>query len=131
MGAKLIRAAGTSAILLKKEQKPWGYSIIKLKSGEHRAISNQAVACVGVVGNHRHFLRNYGKAGITRLFGKRPRVRPSAMNPVDHPMGGRTRGGCAPKSKTGKLSHGPSSAPKKAHKRIMVTARKSRKQRIS
>lgn len=45
----------------------------------------------GVVGNRQHFLRDYGKASITRLKGRRPRVRPSVMNPVDHPMGGRTK----------------------------------------
>lgn len=127
MGAKLIRAAGTSAILLKKDDSLGGKALIKLKSGEHRLFMNNVVASFGVVGNHEHFLRDYKKAGTIRRFGIRPRVRPSVMNPVDHPMGGRTKGGCAPKSKTGKLSHGPATASKKAHNLIVISSRKSRR----
>lgn len=127
MGGKFIRAAGTSAVLLKKEDVWGGKALIKLKSGEQRLFMNNAIATLGVVGNHEHFIRDYKKAGVIRRLGIRPRVRPSVMNPVDHPMGGRTKGGCAPRSKTGKLSHGPATASKKSHNLILLSARKSRR----
>lgn len=122
-GGKLIRAAGTSAVLLKIVAEK---CLIKLNSGEHRYLSNQILACFGAVGNHEHFLNKLKKAGDTRLRGRKSRVRPSAMNPVDHPMGGRTKGGCAPQSKTGKLSHGPSTLGKKSHNLILISSRKNR-----
>lgn len=96
-GAKLVRAAGNSAVLLKKDYKFSKNVLLKLKSGEHRLIAQNGIASVGVVSNHTYFLRNYRTAGTIRRYGLRPRTRPSAMNPVDHPMAGRTRGGCAPK----------------------------------
>lgn len=49
-------------------------------------------------------MRKYRKAGFRRHLGFRPRTRPSSMNPVDHPMGGRTRGGCFPKNKKGVIT---------------------------
>jgi len=48
------------------------------------------------------------------------------MNPVDHPMGSRTKSGYAPQSKTGKLSHGPSTLGKKSHNLILISSRKNR-----
>jgi large subunit ribosomal protein L2 len=126
-GGQIARSAGNFAVVLAKKMtriKP--RVVLKLKSGETRAVSPNCLASVGVVGNHTHFLRNYKTAGTTRLYGIRPRVRPSAMNPVDHPMAGRTRGGCAPQSKQGRLSHGVKTSPKKPHSLIITSARKSR-----
>ena len=40
------------------------------------------------LGNAEHENIKLGKAGKTRHLGKRPEVRGSAMNPVDHPHGG-------------------------------------------
>jgi len=121
-------------LLLKKATTLSDNVVIKLKSGSHRLVPKRSMAAIGCVSNHKHFLRNYRKAGLKRLLGRRPRVRPSSMNPVDHPMGGRTRGG-TPKirSKTGKLSLHFSSAAraKTKHSLILVTARQSRKKRIS
>jgi len=121
MGGIFIRAAGASAILLRKFAKR---SLVKLKSGELRYFSNQNVASLGAVSNQDHFLKKLLRAGDSRLLGKRPRVRPSAMNPVDHPMGGRTKGGCAPQSKTGKLALCVSPIYKKKHNLICVSRRK-------
>ena len=45
-----------------------------------------------------------GKAGVNRWLGKRPKVRGYAMNPFDHPNGGKTRGGQQPKTKWGKVA---------------------------
>ena len=84
-GGQLVRAAGASAQLLGKEGK---YAIIRLTSGETRMIHLDCRATVGQVGNLDHELITVGKAGRSRWLGKRPTVRGSVMNPVDHPHGG-------------------------------------------
>lgn len=84
-GGQLVRAAGTSAQLLGKEDK---YAIIRLTSGETRMIRIDCRATIGQVGNPDHELITVGKAGRSRWKGIRPTVRGSVMNPVDHPHGG-------------------------------------------
>lgn len=84
-GGQLVRAAGAEAQLLGKEGK---YAIVKLASGETRMILLTCRATIGQVGNVEHELVNIGKAGRSRWLGKRPSVRGSVMNPVDHPHGG-------------------------------------------
>jgi large subunit ribosomal protein L2 len=71
-------------------------SIIKLPSGRIKAVSLNAYGTIGVLSNVLNYKQKYGKAGISRLKGIRPTVRGIAMNPVDHPHGGRTNGGCIP-----------------------------------
>lgn len=84
-GAKLVRSAGNSASVLGYDGK---YSQIKLPSLEIRKVPGTCYASIGSVGNESHHLRVIGKAGRNRWMGRRPRVRGSAMNPVDHPHGG-------------------------------------------
>jgi len=84
-GGQLVRAAGTSAQLLGKEDK---YAVVRLASGEVRRILKTCRATIGTVSNEDHELVNIGKAGRSRWLGRRPAVRGSAMNPVDHPHGG-------------------------------------------
>ncbi|WP_027091996.1 50S ribosomal protein L2 [Cohnella thermotolerans] len=84
-GGQLVRAAGTEAQLLGKEE---AYVTIRLASGEIRKVLKQCRATVGSVGNQDHELINIGKAGRSRNMGKRPVVRGVVMNPVDHPHGG-------------------------------------------
>ncbi len=84
-GGQLVRAAGTSAQILGREDK---YVIIRLTSGEVRKVLSVCKATIGEVGNSDHELVNIGKAGRTRYLGIRPTVRGSAMNPNDHPHGG-------------------------------------------
>ncbi|WP_123042128.1 50S ribosomal protein L2 [Cohnella candidum] len=84
-GGQLVRAAGTSAQLLGKEEQ---YVTIRLTSGEIRRVLKQCRATIGTVGNQDHELINIGKAGRNRHLGKRPTVRGVVMNPVDHPHGG-------------------------------------------
>jgi large subunit ribosomal protein L2 len=125
-GGQIARSAGNFAtILAKKIKREHKRVIIKLKSGEHRAIDFNCVATVGIVSNRLHFTHKDKTAGATRRRGIRPRVRPSAMNAVDHPMGGRTKGGCAPQSKQGAINGKPTSS-KKAHSLILIGARKVR-----
>ncbi|MBT8280573.1 MAG: 50S ribosomal protein L2 [Muriicola sp.] len=99
-GAVMARSAGTFAQLMAKEGK---YVTIKLPSGETRMILGNCLATVGAVSNSDHQLIVSGKAGRSRWLGRRPRTRPVAMNPVDHPMGGgegRASGG-HPRSRNG------------------------------
>ncbi|MFK5883334.1 MAG: 50S ribosomal protein L2 [Candidatus Izemoplasma sp.] len=84
-GGQLVRAAGTSAQILGREER---YVLVKLVSGEVRRILGTCRATIGEVGNEFHGLVNIGKAGRTRHMGIRPTVRGSVMNPVDHPHGG-------------------------------------------
>lgn len=89
-GAKMARSAGTSVQLLAREG---NYAQLRLRSGEIRKVHINCRATVGEVGNEEHSLRVLGKAGAKRWRGVRPTVRAIAMNPVDHPMGGRGNGG--------------------------------------
>merc|ERR1712159_105498 len=92
-GAQLARSAGTSAQLLAREGR---YVTIRLRSGEMRKIFFYCRATIGEVGNNKHNLIKFGKAGAKRHLGIRPSVRGVAMNPIDHPLGGgegKTSGG--------------------------------------
>jgi large subunit ribosomal protein L2 len=84
-GGQLVRAAGTEAQLLGKEET---YVVVRLSSGETRKILKTCRATIGTVGNEDHELVTIGKAGRTRWLGKRPEVRGVVMNPNDHPHGG-------------------------------------------
>jgi large subunit ribosomal protein L2 len=84
-GGQLVRAAGTEAQLLGKED---DYVTVRLSSGEVRKILKTCRATVGSVGNEDHELIHIGKAGRSRWLGKRPAVRGVVMNPNDHPHGG-------------------------------------------
>ena len=84
-GGQLVRAAGTEAQLLGKEGR---YVVIRLSSGEMRRVLKTCRATIGSVGNKNHELIKIGKAGRSRWLGRRPTVRGSVMNPVDHPHGG-------------------------------------------
>ena len=99
-GASLARSAGTFGQLMAKDGR---FGTIKLPSGETRMVLLSCMATIGAVSNSDHQLIVSGKAGRSRWLGSRPRTRPVAMNPVDHPMGGgegRASGG-HPRSKKG------------------------------
>lgn len=99
-GGILARSAGSYAQLAARDGK---YATIKLPSGETRLILTTCLATIGAVSNPDHNLVVSGKAGRSRWLGRRPRNRPVAMNPVDHPMGGgegRASGG-HPRSRKG------------------------------
>jgi large subunit ribosomal protein L2 len=95
-GGKLARSAGSGIQLVGKDA---GYAVLRLPSGELRRVSLACRATVGQVGNVDHENITGGKAGRSRWRGKRPTVRGSAMNPVDHPHGGgegKSKGGRHP-----------------------------------
>ncbi|GAB4279971.1 MAG: 50S ribosomal protein L2 [Coriobacteriia bacterium] len=84
-GAAIARSAGTSVQLMAKEGDK---AILRMPSSEMRMVPLACRATVGVVGNPEHEGIKVGKAGRNRWKGKRPSVRGTAMNPVDHPHGG-------------------------------------------
>jgi large subunit ribosomal protein L2 len=95
-GGKMARSAGSSVQLVAKDEP---YAVLRLPSGEMRRVPLTCRATVGQVGNVDHENVTIGKAGRSRWLGKRPAVRGSAMNPVDHPHGGgegKSKGGRHP-----------------------------------
>lgn len=84
-GSKIARSAGNYAEVVANEA---GYVHLKMPSSEIRKLQGNAWASIGEVSNEEHRLVNLGKAGRSRWLGRRPTVRGSAMNPVDHPYGG-------------------------------------------
>lgn len=84
-GAKIARSAGNYAEVIAQDA---GYTHLKMPSSEVRKVISTAWASIGEVSNEEHRLVTIGKAGRSRWMGRRPTVRGSAMNPVDHPYGG-------------------------------------------
>lgn len=84
-GGVLVRSAGNQAQLVAKEG---DLGSVRMPSGEMRLINTRCMATIGQVGNVEHSLEVIGKAGRSRHLGRRPSVRGSVMNPVDHPHGG-------------------------------------------
>ena len=123
-GAIMARSAGSSAQLSARDGK---YAVVKMPSGETRMVLVTCMATIGSVSNADHNLEISGKAGRTRWQGRRPRTRPVAMNPVDHPMGGgegRASGG-HPRSRKGLPSKGfKTRYPKKASNKYIIEGRK-------
>jgi large subunit ribosomal protein L2 len=84
-GGQLVRAAGTSAKILAKEN---NFVVLRLSSKEIRLFKKECFATIGRVSNSDFYNVVSGKAGRSRWLGIRPTVRGSVMNPVDHPHGG-------------------------------------------
>jgi len=126
-GGQISRSAGNSAQLMSRDGR---FAIIKLPSGESRMILLTCKATIGVVSNIEHNLEVSGKAGRNRWLGRRPRTRPVAMNPVDHPMGGgegRASGG-HPRNRNGVPAKGfRTRSKKKASSKYIVERRKLKK----
>ena len=123
-GASIARSAGSGVQLVAREGK---YATLKLPSGETRLVLVTCLATIGVVSNAEHGLQKSGKAGRSRWFGRRPRTRGVAMNPVDHPMGGgegKASGG-HPRSRNGVPAKGfKTRAKKKLSNKYIVKRRK-------
>jgi large subunit ribosomal protein L2 len=123
-GASVARSAGVFVQLLAREG---AYATLKMPSGEMRSVLSNCIATVGTVSNSDHMNESVGKAGRSRWRGVRPRTRPVAMNPVDHPMGGgegRASGG-HPRSRNGLLAKGKKTRhPKKYSDRLIIVRRK-------
>ena len=84
-GGKIARSAGTVVQLIAQEN---GYATLFIPSSEIRQITQNCWATIGQAGNVKHNNKKQGKAGKSRWLGRRPKIRGSAINPVDHPHGG-------------------------------------------
>lgn len=126
-GGVMVRSAGTGAQMMGREDR---YAVLRMPSGEVRRILLTCRATMGVVGNSDHNLEIMGKAGRNRWKGWRPRNRPVAMNPVDHPMGGgegRASGG-HPRTRKGLKAKGAKTRSRtKASNALIISRRKSGK----
>jgi large subunit ribosomal protein L2 len=127
-GGVLCRSAGTSAVLAARDA---GWVQLTLPSGEIRRVPADCRATIGATSNADHMNVVLGKAGRKRWMGRRPHVRGTAMNPIDHPHGGgegRTKGGRHPVSPTGKSAKGGGTRKsKKQSNSAIVRRRRSRR----
>jgi large subunit ribosomal protein L2 len=120
-GGEMCRSAGMSAQVVAKEG---DYVTLRMPSTEMRLVHGNCLATIGEVGNAEHELLSLGKAGAARWRGRRPRVRGEVMNPVDHPHGGRTRGGRNVVTPWGKKEGVKTRNKKKASQRLIIRGRK-------
>lgn len=130
-GGQLIRSAGSSAQVMANEN---GYTQLKMASGEIRMIKDTCFASLGQLSNPEHSQVIIGKAGRSRWMGRRPTVRGSAMNPVDHPHGGgenRQSIGLrkGPKTPWGKLAYGVKTRKKKTSDKLIIKRRVKKKKK--
>lgn len=130
-GGQIVRAAGANAQVMAKEG---NYVSVKLPSGEVRMIRRECYATIGQVGNSEFRNLSAGKAGRNRWKGRRPKVRGSVMNPVDHPHGGGE--GRAPVGRSGPMTPWGKPAlgkktrkPKKASSKLIVRRRRKSSKR--
>jgi len=122
-GGQMARSAGSYAQVVAKEG---DYGHLRLPSGEVKLINLFCTATIGQVGNLEHENVDWGKAGRSRWRGVRPTVRGTAMNPVDHPLGGgegRTKGGRHPCSPWGQLAKGLKTRKNKRTDKFIVKKR--------
>lgn len=123
-GAQMCRSAGSFARLSNKEG---AYATLVLPSGEVRRVPLTCMATIGAVGNGDHRLRRLGKAGLTRLLGRRPITRGVAKSHHAHPLGGgsgRSKGNRPPCGPTGVLSKGGRTRNRKKHSTKLIIRRR-------
>jgi len=129
-GGQMARSAGSGIQLVAKDD---GFAVLRLPSGEMRRVPLSCRATVGQVGNVDHENISSGKAGRSRWLGKRPTVRGSAMNPVDHPHGGgegKSKGGRHPVTPWGVPTLGKRTRRKhKESDKLIVRGRRRGKER--
>ena len=120
-------SAGTYATLMAREA---DWAQLSLPSGEVRRVPSVCRATIGAVGNSEHMNVVLGKAGRARWLGRRPHVRGTAMNPIDHPHGGgegRTKGGRHPVSPQGKSAKGGRTRQKRKPSNSSIVRRRKSK----
>lgn len=126
-GGQIVRSAGTQATLMALDG---AMAQVKLSSGEIRLISKECYATLGQVSNFEHSAERIGSAGRARHMNRRPTVRGSAMNPVDHPHGGgegRQPIGMHPKTPWGKPALGKKTRKRKHRTNKYIVSRRHKK----
>jgi len=130
-GGKLVRGAGVGARVLALEG---GYVHLQLPSTEIRKVSAKCFASIGMVSNPGFMYEKDHKAGTTRWKGRRPHVRGTVMNPVDHPHGGgegRQPLGMHPKTPWGKPAFGVKTRNKKKWSTKLIVQRRAKKKKTT
>lgn len=126
-GGQIVRSAGAQARLMALDG---AMAQIRLTSGEIRLIDKECYATLGQVSNFEHSAERIGKAGRSRWKNRRPHVRGSAMNPVDHPHGGGEGSqpiGMHPKTPWGKPALGKKTRSKKNPTNKYIVRRRNKK----
>jgi large subunit ribosomal protein L2 len=124
-GGVLVRSAGSGALMMGREDR---YAVLRMPSGEIRRVLLTCRATIGTLSNPDHNLEIMGKAGRMRWKGWRPRNRPVAMNPVDHPMGGgegRASGG-HPRTRKGLKAKGAKTRSRTKASNALIISRKKK-----
>ncbi len=125
-GGQIARSAGAYAQIVGRDGE---YVILRLNSGEQRLVHGRCIATVGAVSNSDNMNVSIGKAGRSRWMGWRGHVRGEVMNPVDHPLGGRTRGGRHPVTPWGKPTKGAKTRKNKSTSKFIMLSRHARKKK--
>jgi large subunit ribosomal protein L2 len=123
-GGQLARSAGTYAQIVGRDGE---YVILRLNSGEQRLAHGRCMATIGAVSNPDHMNISIGKAGRMRWKGRMPHNRGITMNPVDHPHGGRTKGGGHPVTPWGFPTKGKKTRKNKSTAKFIIASRHARK----
>jgi large subunit ribosomal protein L2 len=128
-GGQVARSAGNSAQLVAREG---SLVTLRMPSGERRRVRGECRATVGVVGNQSHQNIRWGKAGRRRYKGKRPHMRGTVMNPVDHPHGGgegKSTPGRPPVTPWGQITQGQPTRKKHKKSDAMIVRRRKKGRR--
>jgi len=123
-GGQLARSAGTYAQIVGRDGE---YVILRLNSTEQRLVHGRCMATIGAVSNPDHMNISIGKAGRVRWKGRMPHNRGITMNPVDHPHGGRTKGGGHPVTPWGFPTKGKKTRKNKSTGKFIIASRHARK----
>ena len=124
-GGKAVKSAGSGATVLASDR---GLVQLVMPSSEIRMVSEECYASIGNISNMEHSSINLGKAGRSRWLGRRPKVRGTVKNPVDHPYGGgegkQGRGTRRPKTRQGKITGGRKTRNKKKKSNKFIMKRR-------
>ena len=123
-GGQIARSAGTYAQIVGRDGE---YVILRLNSSEQRLVHGRCMATIGAVSNPDHMNISIGKAGRMRWMGRMPHNRGITMNPVDHPHGGRTKGGGHPVTPWGFPTKGKKTRKNKSTGKFIISSRHARK----
>jgi large subunit ribosomal protein L2 len=123
-GGQIARSAGTYAQIVGRDGE---YVILRLNSSEQRLVHGRCMATIGAVSNPDHMNISIGKAGRKRWMGRMPHNRGITMNPVDHPHGGRTKGGGHPVTPWGFPTKGKKTRKNKSTGKFIISSRHARK----
>jgi large subunit ribosomal protein L2 len=123
-GGQIARSAGTYAQIVGRDG---DYVIVRLSSAEQRLVNGRCMATIGAVSNPDQMNITIGKAGRKRWMGRKPHNRGISMNPVDHPHGGRTKGGKTWTSPWGHPAKGKKTRRNKSTSKFIISSRHARK----